>query len=107
MRCPKCHSSDSAKCWCTHYDYHCLTCGTKYHVCSALRDALIALPLGETKYFRCPGNHEAHLNGPTRREEAVITARENARKKAEYDALPYHTQGTMMRRHAAGQLPGT
>jgi hypothetical protein len=68
---------------------------------------LVVMPPGETKYFRCPGNHEAHLNFPTRQEEEAIEARENARKKAEYDAIPYHTQGTMMRRHAAGQLHGT
>lgn len=70
----------------------------------------VVMPPGETEYFRCPGNHKSHLNEKLRSEIEAEEAEEaaiEARKKAEYDAIPYHTQGVMMRRHAAGQLHGT
>lgn len=68
---------------------------------------IVVMPPGETEYFRCPGNHRSHINEKLRSEMEAEEAAIEARKKAEYDAAPYHTQGVMMRRHAAGQLHGT
>lgn len=69
MDCPACNSKDVAFCWCTTYDYQCLACGARYHRCRAMPGhALVVLPFNETKYFRCPGNHQAHLNEKLRSE---------------------------------------